>query len=118
MQEDGDLRGWTRVDVLPPDGMQEVTSLSPAGFPGNRRALGCGILISCLVPPDVRGGFRCGGRGVRAVVSLGPASSTRGSGWRAGHPDDAGMLHGARAVVDKDLTTALLACSVDADVLC
>ena len=24
--EDGDLRGWTRVDVLPPDGMQEVRS--------------------------------------------------------------------------------------------
>jgi hypothetical protein len=23
---DGDLRGWTWVDVLPPDGMQEVTS--------------------------------------------------------------------------------------------
>jgi carbamate kinase len=31
--------------------------------------------------------------------------------------DDAGMLHGAEAVVDKDLTTALLARSVDADVL-
>jgi hypothetical protein len=25
-QEDGDLRGWTRVDVLPPDGRQEVRS--------------------------------------------------------------------------------------------
>ena len=25
-QEDSDLRGWTRVDVLPPDGMQEVRS--------------------------------------------------------------------------------------------
>jgi carbamate kinase len=31
--------------------------------------------------------------------------------------DDAGMLHGAEAVVHKDLTTALLASSVDADVL-
>jgi carbamate kinase len=31
--------------------------------------------------------------------------------------DDEGMLHGAEAVVDKDLTTALLARSVDADVL-
>jgi RNA polymerase sigma-B factor len=31
--------------------------------------------------------------------------------------DDAGMLHGAEAVVHKDLTTALLARSVDADVL-
>jgi hypothetical protein len=25
-REDGDLQGWTRVDVLPPDGMQEVRS--------------------------------------------------------------------------------------------
>jgi hypothetical protein len=29
MREDGDLRGWTRVDVLPPDGMQEVSGSSP-----------------------------------------------------------------------------------------
>jgi hypothetical protein len=28
-REDGDLRGWTRVDVLPPDGMQEVSGSSP-----------------------------------------------------------------------------------------
>ena len=27
--EDGDLHGWTRVDVLPPDGMQEVSGSSP-----------------------------------------------------------------------------------------
>jgi hypothetical protein len=26
---DGDLRVWTRVDVLPPDGMQEVSGSSP-----------------------------------------------------------------------------------------
>ncbi len=26
---DGDLRGWTRVDVLPPDGMQEVWGSNP-----------------------------------------------------------------------------------------
>jgi hypothetical protein len=24
MREDGDLQGWTWVDVLPPDGMQEI----------------------------------------------------------------------------------------------
>jgi hypothetical protein len=29
MREDGDLRVWTRVDVLPPDGMQEVSGSSP-----------------------------------------------------------------------------------------
>jgi hypothetical protein len=28
-REDGDLHGWTRVDVLPPDGMQEVIGSSP-----------------------------------------------------------------------------------------
>jgi hypothetical protein len=28
-REDGDLHGWTRVDVLPPDGMQEVSGSSP-----------------------------------------------------------------------------------------
>ena len=28
-REDGDLQGWTRVDVLPPDGMQEVSGSSP-----------------------------------------------------------------------------------------
>jgi hypothetical protein len=28
-QEDGDLHGWTPVDVLPPDGMQEVSGSSP-----------------------------------------------------------------------------------------
>ena len=28
-EEDGDLHGWTRVDVLPPDGMQEVSGSSP-----------------------------------------------------------------------------------------
>jgi hypothetical protein len=28
-REDGDLRVWTRVDVLPPDGMQEVSGSSP-----------------------------------------------------------------------------------------
>ena len=28
-REDGDLRGWTRVDLLPPDGMQEVSGSSP-----------------------------------------------------------------------------------------
>ena len=28
-REDGDLRGWTQVDVLPPDGMQEVSGSSP-----------------------------------------------------------------------------------------
>ena len=27
--EDGDLQGWTWVDVLPPDGMQEVSGSSP-----------------------------------------------------------------------------------------
>jgi hypothetical protein len=26
---DGDLRGWMRVDVLPPDGMQEVWGFEP-----------------------------------------------------------------------------------------
>ena len=29
MREDGDLRVWTRVDMLPPDGMQEVSGSSP-----------------------------------------------------------------------------------------
>ena len=28
MREDGDLHGWTRVDLLPP-GMQEVSGSSP-----------------------------------------------------------------------------------------
>jgi hypothetical protein len=28
-REDDDLHGWTRVDVLPPDGMQEVSGSSP-----------------------------------------------------------------------------------------
>ena len=28
-REDGDLHGGTRVDVLPPDGMQEVSGSSP-----------------------------------------------------------------------------------------
>ena len=29
MRVDGDLRVWTRVDVLPPDGMHEVSGSSP-----------------------------------------------------------------------------------------
>jgi hypothetical protein len=29
-REDGDLHGWTRVDVLPPDGMQEGQRFEPA----------------------------------------------------------------------------------------
>ena len=28
-REDGDLHGWTQVDVLPPDGVQEVSGSSP-----------------------------------------------------------------------------------------
>jgi hypothetical protein len=36
-REDGDLHGWTRVDVLPPDGMQEVSGSSPlSSTPGQR----------------------------------------------------------------------------------
>jgi hypothetical protein len=35
--EDGDLRGWTRVDVLPPDGMQEVSGSSPLSSTGQKR---------------------------------------------------------------------------------
>ena len=34
MREDGDLRVWTRVDVLPPDGMQEVSGSSPLSSTG------------------------------------------------------------------------------------
>ena len=34
--EDGDLRGWTRVDVLPPDGMQEVSGSSPLSSTGQK----------------------------------------------------------------------------------
>ena len=36
-REDGDLRGWTRVDVLPPDGMQEVSGSSPLSSTGQKR---------------------------------------------------------------------------------
>jgi hypothetical protein len=35
-REDGDLRGWTWVDVLPPDGMQEVSGSSPLSSTGQR----------------------------------------------------------------------------------
>ena len=37
---DGDLRGWTQVDVLPPDGMQEVSGSSPLTVapPGQRNS--------------------------------------------------------------------------------
>ena len=34
---DGDLHGWTRVDVLPPDGMQEVSGSSPLSSTGQKR---------------------------------------------------------------------------------
>jgi hypothetical protein len=36
--EDGDLHGWTRVDVLPPDGMQEVSGSSPLSSTGQKRS--------------------------------------------------------------------------------
>ena len=36
-REDGDLHGWTRVDVLPPDGMQEVSGSSPLSSTGQKR---------------------------------------------------------------------------------
>ena len=36
-REDGDLRVWTRVDVLPPDGMQEVSGSSPLSSTGQKR---------------------------------------------------------------------------------
>jgi hypothetical protein len=36
-REDGDLRGWMRVDVLPPDGMQEVSGSSPLSSTGQKR---------------------------------------------------------------------------------
>ena len=36
-REDGDLHGWTRVDVLPPDGMQEVSGSSPLSSTGQIR---------------------------------------------------------------------------------
>ena len=34
---DGDLRGWTRADVLPADGMQEVRGSNPLSSTGQRR---------------------------------------------------------------------------------
>ena len=37
-REDGDLRGWTCVDVLPPDGMQEVSGSSPLSSTRSRRS--------------------------------------------------------------------------------
>ena len=37
MREDGDLRVWTRVDALPPDGMQEVSGSSPLSSTGQKR---------------------------------------------------------------------------------
>src|SRR5882757_4769588 len=36
-QEDGDLHRETRVDVLPPDGMQEVSGSSPLSSTGQKR---------------------------------------------------------------------------------
>src|SRR6202034_3950898 len=36
---DGDLHGWTRVDVLPPDGMQEVSGSSPLSSTQVRRRI-------------------------------------------------------------------------------
>ena len=36
-REDGDLQGWTRVDVLPPDGMQEVSGSSPLSSTGQKQ---------------------------------------------------------------------------------
>jgi hypothetical protein len=35
-RKDGDLHGWTRVDVLPPDGMQEVSGSSPLSSTGQK----------------------------------------------------------------------------------
>src|ERR1700722_6703310 len=35
-REDGDLQGWTPVDVLPPDGMQEVSGSSPLSSTGQK----------------------------------------------------------------------------------
>ena len=37
MWEDGDLHGWTRVDVLPPDGMQEVRSSNLLSSTGQKQ---------------------------------------------------------------------------------
>ena len=37
MREDGDLQRWTRVDVLPPDGMQEVSGSSPLSSTGQKQ---------------------------------------------------------------------------------
>ena len=37
MREDGGLHGWTRVDVLPPDGMQEVSGSSPLSSTGQKQ---------------------------------------------------------------------------------
>jgi hypothetical protein len=36
-REDGDLHRWTRVDVLPPDGMQEVSGSSPLSLDPPRK---------------------------------------------------------------------------------
>ena len=54
---------------------------------------------------------------VGLLLSSGTIVVCSGGGGVPVTRDDAGMLHGAEAVVDKDLTTALLARSVDADVL-
>jgi hypothetical protein len=37
-REDDDLHGWTREDVLPPDGMQEVSGSSPLSSTRNTRS--------------------------------------------------------------------------------
>ena len=38
---DGDLRGWTRADVLPADGMQEVRGSNPRSSTGQKRNSNC-----------------------------------------------------------------------------
>ena len=54
-RRDGDLRGWTRVDVLPPDGMQEVWGSNPHSSTAGQKPISNSEPVSS---PLVRGILR------------------------------------------------------------
>ena len=92
MREDGDLRGWTRVDVLPPDGMQEIhaplrgapvgTKLGPElGWSAGAVAVGLAWRIADTGRAAARLGLACR---LPSPIRLGPFEAVYKSG--AGAP--------------------------------
>ena len=79
-REDGDLHGWTRVDVLPPDGMQEVSGSSPLSSTGQKRnSNGSNIEYSRKVQQRRPGGppYVCSDQIFPGLGAAGPTSVSR-----------------------------------------